>query len=100
MKIKIRNLVNPLILNDEKYVGFIGDSEYKDENNNVVMGYWEFISILSDNLKKDDNLKLDDVIDERDLFDIPLDECMFEIENDKGKLCLVKFIYGDEDDEW
>jgi hypothetical protein len=41
MKIKIRELLNPLILNDE-WVGFMGDSEYVNEEGKLIFGYWCF----------------------------------------------------------
>ena len=113
MKIKFRELVNPLILN-EGYdkVGFQGDSEYIREDGSVKMGFWEFVDVMiaeptnselmQSQLEEGEidspeefeghiNWTLDDEIHEELLYRRP---CLpFEVENDNGELCLVKFLY-------
>ena len=112
MKIKFRELVNPLILN-EGYdkVGFQGDSEYLREDGSVKMGCWEFVDVmvaemtnselLEEQLEEGEidsieefegcNWTLDDEINEEFLYRRPCPP--FEVENDNGELCLVKFLY-------
>ena len=100
MKIKFRDLVNPTIVNAE-WIGFNGDSEYKKDDD-VKMGSWSLIDIdydaisnkeLSDVYLEDEsvgvNWNLDDSIPES-LLNKGL---TFEVENDKGHLCLIQLNY-------
>ena len=90
MMVKFRDLLNPLILNDG-WVGFCGDSEYISENGEVRMGYWAFLDALEiDDGHSGNYLTLDDEIDDSKLFG----ETRWEVENDEGLLCTVKFMYN------
>ena len=90
MMIKFRDLLNPLILNDG-WVGFCGNSEYICENGEVRMGYWAFLDALEiDDSHSGNYLTLDDEIDDSKLFG----ETRWEVENDEGLLCTVKFMYN------
>lgn len=95
MMVKFRDIVNPVILNHEKWIGFFGDSEYCDKNKELKMGYWSLQYIIDDNEVNGIPYKLDDSIDENMLYDIPIDECVFAIENDNGTVCAVKFYYDE-----
>lgn len=88
--VKFRELLNPLLLNDEKYVNFQGDSEYHNDKGDLVMGMWAFIGVLDDSEKSVDDLNLDNEIDDSLLFD---NDALFHLVNDNGKLCLVQFFY-------
>ena len=87
MNIAIRKLLNPLILNNKKYVGFCGDSEFENENNKLIYGYWAFHSIVEDNGEVCFNL--DDEIDTDQLFEF--NEYIIKVKNDNGDCCFVKF---------
>ena len=94
MMIKLRDLLNPLILNDG-WVGFQGNSEYVLENGEVRMGYWTFLDIIdAGDAHKKDNFTLDDEIDESEL----LDDITWKVENDIGQLCVVQFTYNGNND--
>ena len=88
--IKFRELLNYLLLNDGR-VGFMGDSEYIDEEGEIRMGYWAFLNIVED-IHIKDNFTLDDEIDDSELLGIPV----YAVENDNGQLCIVEFIYKEE----
>ena len=88
--IKIRKLLNPLILNDKKYVRFIGDSEFKNTDDKLIMGAWKFLAI--DNDAVEDIFNLDDEIDTNALF--TKDPCIVYIKNDNGDICVVEFLYS------
>lgn len=89
--VKFRELVNPLIL-DAEWVGFSGNSEYKREDGEYAMGYWNFLGIAEDEAT-DDDWSLDDEIDDSILYE---DKWLFRIVNGKGNVCIVKFIYHKE----
>ena len=91
MKLKIRDLINPLILNNTSMVGFMGDSEYVDEDGELVMGYWAFNSIDELNGAGRTPFSLDDMIDESELFDV--EDMLFFVKNDDGVVCKILFIY-------
>lgn len=91
MMIKLRDLLNPLILNDG-WVGFQGNSEYVLENGEVRMGYWSFLDAMDiDDAHEGNYLTLDYEIDDSML----LGETRWEVENDNGVLCTVQFVYND-----
>ena len=89
--IKIRDLLNPKILNNEDYVGFYGDSEYTNEDGELVMGAWRFILIYDGWLRNHEYLTLDDEIDESLLTS---EDSSIEVFNDNHELCLVEFHYN------
>lgn len=89
MMVKIRHLLNPLILSSGM-VGFFGDSEYRNSDGELVMGYWNFIKCSDCWVKDEGYLSLDDCISDVELFE---GDGMYEVFNDKGNLCLVQFIY-------
>ena len=90
MMVKVRELLNPLVLNDCKNKGFMGDSEYRDSDDRLVMGYWEFVDVCDAWLRNVDYLGLDDLVDVDELLD---DGGVLEVFNDVGDLCVVKFHY-------
>lgn len=94
-KVKFREIVNSAILNDDNYVGFLGDSEYVDEAGNIIMGYWEFCHTVKKLPKNKKAYKLDDYVEVYKLHFIPKGECYFVIENDNEEICLVRFIYDE-----
>lgn len=95
MKIKFRNLLNPYILNDEK-VGFQGNSEYEDENGKLRMGYWTFLDIIDiEDAHVNNHFTLDDEIEDYQL----LNMIGWKVKNDNGTLCIVQFIYPDDEVE-
>ena len=88
MKVKFRDLVNPLILNDESYVGFQGDCEFVDENGELQMGTWTFKNAYCMDGEYDENDKfLDSTVHENLLFG---GFNPFEVYNDNGVLCIVE----------
>ena len=98
MKVQLRNLLNPVILNAGKWIGFFGDSEYVDENGDVKFGFWSFTGIVDEKDveyvdEKYGIFTLDDEVDEEDFYNNNLD---FPIMNDNGQLCAVQFTYGDD----
>lgn len=86
MTAKIRDILNPLILNNE-WVGFNGDSEYLNDKGELILGYWVFLDIIEEDTG--DILTLDSEIDEFALFNVEV----FKIRNDHGNICLVEFRY-------
>lgn len=91
MKIKINQLLNSSILNDEM-VGFQGDSEYLDETGNLQLGAWSFIGITDDS-QEEIPFDLDDEIEEEVLYN---DELIIIIKNKHDHICMVKFHYRRE----
>lgn len=89
MKVKFRELLNPLIL-DEEWIGFQGDSEYMNADGELVFGYWEFHEVDEYGHINRVPYKLDDMIEDYLLCN---NDSLFIIENDKGVVCKVKFIY-------
>ena len=95
LKIKIRKLLNPLIL-DAGWVGFLGDSEYFNEDGELIYGYWCFHDLDELAEKYGKNIggtpfKLDDMLDESEFRGNG--DTIFIVENDKGVVCKVKFLY-------
>ena len=84
--VKIRHLLNPFILSAE-HVGFSGNSEFVREDGTVSMGYWEFLDIQDGEVE----CTLDSEIDENEIYD---NREPFKVMNDKGKLCVVRFIHS------
>lgn len=91
MMVTIRKLLNPLILNNIDNIGFFGDSEYRDSDDRLVMGYWEFVDVADAWLRNVDYLGLDDCVDMDELVD---DGGVLEVFNDMGDLCVVRFHYN------
>lgn len=93
--VKISELLNPLILNDE-WVHFQGDSEYYNNDGDLKMGYWSFLG-LSDDEPTENDWNLEDEIPEEAIYD---DKYHFKVINAKGNVCVVQFHYykGDEED--
>ena len=94
MDVKISDVLNPEILNSE-WVGFQGDSEYVDEQGNVQMGYWSFVDIIDD---PQDTIpwELGDEVPEESLYK----NYRFIIKNKKDHICVVKFHYRGEDNDF
>lgn len=95
MRIKFRDLINPLILNEMKWIGFFGDSEYVDENEELQMGYWVFEEIIN-NYKAPYGRKpysLDSKISEEELFNNS-NEDIYVVKNDKDVVCGIRLIYS------
>ena len=88
MMVEVRKLLNHFIL-DDGWVMFQGDSEYVNEDGELVYGMWTFHCILDGYVG--DFLSLDSLIDDSVLFG---DECLLKIRNDRGKVCLVEFHYS------
>lgn len=87
MMVKIRDVLNPLILNDE-WVGFNGDSEYEHPQLGLMMGGWTFHEILND-APTDNDWNLDDEIPDEALYR----DYLFKIVNGNGNVCVVQFHY-------
>ena len=87
-----RELVNSSILNEGKWVGFQGDSEFLDkEDGEYKLGYWSF---LGANVDIPTTLTLDSEINKSVL---GLDGVLFVVKNDNDVTCIVRFYYdGDE----
>ena len=79
-------MLNPLILNDKSFVSFNGDSEYHDNNDNHVMGYWHYVDVIKNDDGNDSNLTLDSMINETELYK---PNPLFKVKNDKSELCLL-----------
>lgn len=90
MNIKISQLINTYILNDEM-VGFQGDSEYMDADGEVRMGYWNFLGV-TDNTQGEVPWDLDDEIPEKVLYE----DYLIPIRNRDGNVCVVEFMYEKE----
>lgn len=90
MNVKIKNVINPHILNEE-WIGFHGDSEYVDENGVIQMGYWNFLGI-TDNTQGEVPWDLDDEIPEKVLYS----DYLVPVLNKNGNICVVEFMYKKE----
>lgn len=91
MKVSFRKLVNSAMVNNgENWVGFIGDSEYKDENDELVFGFWRFLEI-KDEIDGEEYFNLDDEIDV--IEELSKRNDCFNVKNDKGKICVIGLLY-------
>lgn len=99
--VRFNQILNPLILAD-KWVGFNGDSEFINEDGELMMGSWTFVGILDESAidsveKKYGIFDLDDEINEDALID---QELMFPVwDAKKNFVCAVQFHYRGDDDE-
>ncbi len=92
MMIKFRELINYFILNEDRWIGFQGDSEYTNENGDIKMGFWSFLDIIEqENVRVKEHFTLDDEISDLEL----LNPTPWAIENDNGQLYVVEIIYKD-----
>lgn len=88
LMLKFRDLINPAILNDEDMVGFTGDSEYTDEEGELIMGSWIFVDAMNDGTPvREDDWTLDSKIKESTLYD---NIKYYHVVNDNGTLCEIK----------
>lgn len=106
--VKFRDLINPAILN-AGWIGFNGDSEYISEDGELMYGNWTFVDIKKNAILNKEELEADleegVINDESEFIGInwTLDDSIpehilskgltFEVENDKGQLCLINIIY-------
>ena len=88
--VKFRRLVNPLILNKEDWVGFMGDSEYLTQSGELRMGLWTWLGQIEDS--PETIYCLDDEIDDDEVFR----DNTFWIRNDNGEICIIKLFYDEE----
>lgn len=86
MKIPIKKLINPYILNQE-WVNFQGDSEYTNEKGELKYGNWTFKKIIKNN--KGNILGIDSVIDENQIYE----KNRIKIKNDNNKICIIEINY-------
>lgn len=84
--VKIRELINPSILN-AGWVGFQGDSEFVDENDELQMGSWTFVE-MSD--QHQISWGLDAEVGNDKVFNSPW---TFWVQNEMGKSCKVTLTY-------
>ena len=84
--VKIRDLINPSILNSE-WVGFQGDSEYEDEDGELQMGCWTFKSIETD--PKGTPYQLDDELTNYEIYG----DCNIRVQNEKENICIIELGY-------
>ena len=85
-----RDLLNPLILNDDSYEGFIGDSEFVDNKGKLMLGTWKFDITYDAWLRDIDYPTLDTEIDEKEILK---GETYVDLFNDNHDLCGVIFNY-------
>ena len=88
MMVKINQLLNQLILNDE-WVRFHGDSEFQNKNGEWMLGAWSFLAIIEEVPEDAIILNPDDEIDENLVYE----DLLFCIRNAKGHICVVQFHY-------
>ena len=93
--VKFSQILNPLIL-DAEWVGFQGDSEFKDIKGELQLGYWSFLKIVpvgtySENYVYD----VDDDVDEGIILS---NKFQFIVRNKKGNWCAVEFKYPKRSD--
>ena len=97
--VTFNELVNGAILNEAKWIGFMGDSEYENENGELIMGMWAFLGTSTElHFPKEDYLNLhkeygDDLVEE--ILTKYGGEC--DVLNDNGVLCRIKLFYDVED---
>lgn len=88
--VKIRELINPSILNSE-WVGFQGDSEYVDEDGEAQLGYWTFKSIVAD--YKGKSYAIDDEVDNYAIYG----GSPVAVRNENNNVCMVELGYEHKD---
>lgn len=86
--VKISQICNTYILDDE-WIHFQGDSEYKDDDGELHLGYWSFIGIVDDVPEDAIILGFNDEVEE----DVLYKDLAFAIRNNNGNICVVKFHY-------
>ena len=92
LMLKFRDLINPAILNDEDMVGFQGDSEYTNEDEELIMGSWSYIDAMNDGTPvREEDWNLDSEIKESTLYD---NIQYYDVVNDNGTLCEIKLNFG------
>ena len=85
--VTFRELINGTILNEAKWIGFMGDSEFINKDGEIVMGYWVFVDIIKENTT---SLTLDSEIEELE----PMGkEYIYILKNDNGITCMIKLLY-------
>ena len=92
--VKFKQLVNTSILDSEEWIGFFGDSEYKNKDEKIVMGYWSFDGIDNDLLPKLSNtyemeLSEDEINGQKG----------YTLLNNKGSVCLITLYYRKDGDD-
>lgn len=91
--VKFRELINTSILNDEKWIGFLGDSEYVNDKGELVMGMWAFIDVIDNSQKT--YITLDANISEEMIKD--WNNWNWLVMNDNGHKCEIKLFYNVDD---
>lgn len=86
--VKFKELVNTSILDSEKWVGFFGDSEYMNDNGEVVMGYWSFDGI-NNNLIPELSNTYEMELSEEEI----TGKKGYTLLNSKGTICLITLYY-------
>lgn len=86
--VKFKELVNTSILDSEKWVGFFGDSEYINDNGEVVMGYWSFDGI-NNNLIPELSNTYEMELSEEEI----TGKKGYTLLNSKGTICLITLYY-------
>ena len=92
--VKFKQLVNTSILDSEEWIGFFGDSEYKNKDGEVVMGYWSFDGI-NNNLEADSSNTYDMELSEDEL----TGQKGYTLLNGKGTICLITLYYNKTKEE-
>lgn len=95
-RVRLRDVLNPNILNDADYVGFQGDSEFVGKDGKLHIGSWTYkknLGTWASTYPDETDWTLDSQVDVRLLFG---GFNPFEICNDNGELCLVEFHYSRE----
>lgn len=94
--VSFKELVNTAILNSEKWIGFMGDSEYISEEGELIMGMWAFLNVSYDELDfpKENYLNCQDEYSDslvEEIIGKYSGEC--DVLNDNGHLCHIKLFY-------
>lgn len=89
MMVKFSRILNTSILNNEKWIGFQGDSEYEHPTLGLMMGYWSFLGV-SEDAPSENDWELDDEIEDTVLYK----DYLFKVINAKGTVCIVQFHYN------
>ncbi len=88
--VKFRRLVNTCILNETDWIGFLGDSEYVNQYDEIVMGYWVWLDDAEEG--PETIYCLDDEIEDDEVF-----QCnTYRIRNDNGEICIIRLLYDEE----